>query len=189
MSKEVDTKVIEMEFDNADFEKGVKQTRQSIEGLKDSISDLSKSADSGESIDKVNQVVVTKMNVLATAVDQTVRRITDGVLNSISSVTKKLNELTLAPVSQGFGKYEEQVASVQTIMNSTGKSIEDVQKQLDKLMWYTDETSYSYSEMASNIGKFTSAGVELDDAVTAMMGIANWAGISGANVQKCSSAM
>lgn len=189
MPKEVDTKVIQMEFDNADFEKGVKQTQESIKGLKSSITDLSDSANGSESINKVNEVVVAKMNVLATAVDQTVRRITDNVLNSINSVTRKFDELTLAPISQGFGKYEEQISSVQTIMNATGKSIEDVQKQLDKLMWYTDETSYSYSDMASNIGKFTSAGVELDDAVTAMMGIANWAGISGANVQQASRAM
>lgn len=189
MAKEVDTKVIQMEFDNSDFEKGAKETQNTINNLKNSIKDLSDSANGTESVDKVNRVVIDKLNVMATAVDQTVRRITDGVIGSVTRITGKFNELTFAPISAGFSKYEEQISSVQTIMNATNYSMEAVQKQLDKLMWYTDETSYSYSDMANNIGKFTSAGVKLEDAVTAMMGIANWAGVSGANVQQASRAM
>ena len=189
MAKEVDTKVVEMVFDNKDFEKGVKETRQSISGLQESITNLSDSADGTQSVEKVNKVVIDKMSVLASAVNTTVSRITNTVIDGVSKVSSKVNELTIAPVSSGYKKYEEQVESVQTIMNATGKSIDDVTEQLEKLMWYTDETSYSYTDMASNIGKFTSAGVDLDDAVTAMMGIANWAGVSGANVQQASRAM
>lgn len=189
MGKEIDTKVIQLEFENGEFEKGAQQSLKTIDKLDTSIQKLSDSANGGESIDKVQKVVVDKMSVISSVVNTTVSRITNDVLNSINKVTHAFDSLTIAPVSQGFSKYESQIESVQTIMNATGKSIEDVQKQLDKLMWYTDETSYSYSDMAANIGKFTSAGVELDDAVTAMMGIANWAGVSGANVQQASRAM
>ena len=189
MSKEVDTKVIQMQFDNGDFEKGVKETRKSIGELDESIQKLSDSANGSESVDKVSRVVVEKMNIMTSVVNTAISRLTNNILDSAHKITHAFDDLTIAPVSQGFSKYEEQIGSVQTIMNATGRSIEEVQKQLDKLMWYTDETSYSYSDMAANIGKFTSAGVELDDAVTAMMGIANWAGVSGANVQQASRAM
>jgi len=189
MAKEVDTKVVEMVFDNKDFEKGVKETKQSINGLKESITDLSNSADGTQSVEKVNKVVIDKMSVLASAVNTAVTRITNDVFDGIAKINNKVSQLTIAPISSGFSKYEEQIESVQTIMNATGKSIDQVTEQLDKLMWYTDETSYSYTDMAANIGKFTSAGVELEDAVTAMMGIANWAGVSGANVQQASRAM
>lgn len=189
MAKEVDTKVIQMQFDNGDFEKGVKESRKSIGELDDSIKHLSDSASGTESIDKVHKVVVDKMSIMSSVINATVSRITNNVLDSANKIIHTFDSLTIAPVSQGFSKYEEQLGSVQTIMNATGESIETVQTQLKKLMWYTDETSYSYSDMANNIGKFTSAGVELDDAVTAMMGIANWAGVSGANVQQASRAM
>lgn len=189
MSKEVDTKVIQLQFENGDFEKGVKESRKSIGELDDSIKKLSDSANGSESIDKVSKVVVEKMNIMTSVVNTAVSRLTNNILDSAHKITHAFDDLTIAPVSKGFSKYEEQISSVQTIMNATGATIETVQKQLDKLMWYTDETSYSYSDMAANIGKFTSAGVELDDAVTAMMGIANWAGISGANVQQASRAM
>lgn len=189
MSKEVDTKVIQLQFDNNDFEKGVKESRKSIGELDDSIKRLSDSANGSESVEKVSRVVVDKMTVMSSVINATITRLTNNVLDSAHKITHAFDDLTIAPVSKGFSKYEEQIGSVQTIMNATGKSIQDVQKQLDKLMWYTDETSYSYSDMAANIGKFTSAGVELDDAVTAMMGIANWAGVSGANVQQASRAM
>ena len=189
MSKEVDTKVIQLQFENGDFEKGVKESKKSIGELDDSIRRLSDSANGSESVEKVSRVVVDKMSVMSSVINATITRLTNNVLDSAHKITHAFDDLTIAPVSKGFSKYEEQIGSVQTIMNATGKSIQDVQKQLDKLMWYTDETSYSYSDMAANIGKFTSAGVELDDAVTAMMGIANWAGVSGANVQQASRAM
>lgn len=189
MAKEVDTKVIQMQFDNGDFEKGVKESRKSIGELDDSIKHLSDSASGTDSIDKVHKVVVDKMSIMSSVINAAVSRITNNVLDSANKVVHAFDDLTIAPVSQGFSKYEQQLGSVQTIMNATGESIDTVQAQLKKLMWYTDETSYSYSDMADNIGKFTSAGVELDDAVTAMMGIANWAGVSGANVQQASRAM
>ncbi len=83
--------------------------------------------------------------------------------------------LSIDQVTSGFAKYEEKATAVQTIMNATGKSIDEVNEQLEKLNWFTDETSYSFTDMVSNIGKFTSNGVDLGGAVTAMMGIANWA--------------
>lgn len=43
--------------------------------------------------------------------------------------------------------------------------------------------------MTSNVGKFTSLGVDLPVAVEAMQGISNWAALSGQNAQTASRAM
>lgn len=70
-----------------------------------------------------------------------------------------------------------------------GKQMEYVDAQLSKLNWFTDETSYAFLDMVSNIGKFTSNNIGLNESVTAMQGIATWAGISGANVNEAGRAM
>lgn len=71
----------------------------------------------------------------------------------------------------------------------SGEQMDSVNGQLEKLNWFTDETSYSFLDMVNNIGKFTSNNVKLDTAVTAMQGISTWAAISGANVTEAGRAM
>lgn len=92
-----------------------------------------------------------------------------------------LHSLTIEPVSQGFNEYELKMGSIQTIMASTGASLEEVNGYLADLNEYSDKTIYSFADMTQNIGKFTNAGVKLEDAVLAIKGISNEAAISGAN--------
>ena len=81
------------------------------------------------------------------------------------------------------------MGSVQTIMASTGADIKTVNGYLDELNTYADKTIYSFSDMTASIGKFTNAGVSLDDAVKAIQGISNEAAVSGANSAEASRAM
>ena len=92
-------------------------------------------------------------------------------------------------VKQGFSQYEDKTRAVQTIMNATGEPIEAVNERLNKLIWFADETSYSFTDMTNNLGKFTAAGVDIDKATDAMIGISNWAAVSGAGVTEASRAM
>ena len=64
-----------------------------------------------------------------------------------------------------------------------------VRKEMDQLMWFADETSYSFSDMANNMGKFVAAGVDLKTSSKAMQGIATWAAHSGKNTDSASIAM
>ena len=107
----------------------------------------------------------------------------------VSSVEGMFRSLMIAPISDGWRQYENEIDSVQTIMSSTGRSIQDVTHQLDILTDYADKTVYSLSDMTSNIGKFTNNGVELEDATQAMMGIANAAAAAGQGTQQASMAM
>ena len=64
-----------------------------------------------------------------------------------------------------------------------------INENLSKLEWFSDETSYSFTDMVNNLGYFTAAGQDLDKSTEAMMGIANWAALSGQNSSSAARAM
>ena len=197
MSKEIEQRVVQMKFDNAQFEAGTKQTLSTLDKLKqklkfDDVEDgFSKIANSAKKVDMTsvgNSVETTRLKFSALEV------VAVGALTKIGAsladlATKTLKTFTVDPIMQGFSEYELKMGSVQTIMASTGESIDVVNKYLNELNEYSDRTIYSFSDMTSNIGKFTNAGVKLDVAVAAMQGISNAAALAGANSQQASSAM
>lgn len=197
MSKEIDEKVVELRFNNSNFEKNARATMSTIEKLEEKLNfkgatkglqNVDKAASSikftvlSDAVDKVS----VKFNALQVAAFTCFQNITN---KAISTGEQLIKSLTIDQISEGYTKYEQKTAAVQTIMNATGKSIEEVTASLEKLNWFTDETSYNFIDMVNNIGKFTSAGVDLDVAVTAMEGIANEAAISGQGIQEASRAM
>lgn len=132
------------------------------------------------------EVVQQKFTALEIMGITALQRITNQAITTGENLVKSLS---LDQIGQGFGKYEQKTTSVQTIVNATGESIDSVSEKLAKLNWFTDETSYNFTDMIANIGKFTSMGIDLDTSVTAMEGIANWAAISGQGVNEASRAM
>lgn len=104
--------------------------------------------------------------------------ITDMGMQAAQNVWHSFSSITFDTVGEGFNKYGDLLKSQKTIM-AAGYDLEKVEKVLAKVQWYTDNTSYSLNDMTSNIGKFTAAGVDLDDAATAMIGIANAAARAG----------
>lgn len=197
MSTQIDDRVVAMKFDARDFNNNVQQTMSLLEKFKDSLKfegakkgfeDISAAADSvdlkgmQESIGTV-EASFSAMSIVAISA---INNIVNSAMNAGKQIVKSL---TIDQVTSGFSKYEEKVKAVQTIMNATGLSIEEVSAQLDRLSWFTDETSYSFSDMVNNVGKFTSYNIPLDKSITAMQGIANWAAVSGAGVNEAARAM
>lgn len=192
----IDNRIVMMQFNNKDFEKNAKQTMSTLEKLKmaldfkavrNTLQDVAGVSSKGFAMLTSGAKEATQQfNILEQAAIGALRRIGEQAANAGERFVKSLS---IDQISSGFQKYETEVGSVQTIMNATGKSIEEVQKHLDKLMWFTDETSYSFSDMTSNIGKFTSAGVDLGEATEAMMGISNWAALAGQGTNEASRAM
>lgn len=186
---EIDKRVIELELDNNQFNKDVQSTNNKVNDLKKTLN----FDDVSDSIDKV-QVKFSTLDVAAMTV---ISNITNRVVNMGISLVKSLS---IDNVSAGWSKFEQKTKSVATIMSQTikiaGKELDNyndkmeaVDNQLNKLNWFTDQTSYSFTDMVDNIGKFTAAGQDLDKSVNAMMGIANWAALSGQNASTASRAM
>ena len=197
MSKQIDERVVSMQFDNKNFEKNASTTMSTLEKLKQSLNfsgaakgfeDMNaavKKVDMGILVNGVDTVGL-RFNALYTIADQTLRNITNKVEQTAIQTAKMF---TIEPVSTGFNEYELKMDSIQTIMASTGESLDTVNRYLEELNKYSDETIYSFSDMTQNIGKFTNAGVKLEDAVKAIKGISNEAAVSGANANEASRAM
>ena len=197
MSTSIDQRIVEMQFDNGQFERGAKQSIETLDkldkslDLRESAKNLTALSDAGKnfSLDGVAsgiEVVQQKFTALEIMGITALQRITNQAITTGENLVKSLS---LDQIAQGFGKYEQKTTSVQTIVNATGESIDSVSEKLAKLNWFTDETSYNFTDMIANIGKFTSMGIDLDTSVTAMEGIANWAAISGQGVNEASRAM
>lgn len=207
MSKVIDERVVEMRFDNKDFESNVQTSLKTIDKLKDSLNfdDATRSVgkfqdslkhfsldDIGNAVEglssKFNWSNIFKMDLLNNVVGSVYSTIT-GVFDKIKG---ELHLEDVDPVSNmigGWGKYAEESKSVATIMAATGKSMEYVDEQMQRLLYFSDETSYSFTDMTNNVGKFTANGIELESASTAMQGIATWAARSGQNAATASRVM
>lgn len=197
MSNSIDSKVVEMKFDNRDFETNVKNTMSTLDKLKDKLK--FKGAEAGlTSIQKVSDkidfsgvsngldIASVKFSAFQVAGITAISNITNSLLGLSKNI---VNTFAIEPRTQGFNEYELKMGSVQNIMNATGASVEEVGRYLDELNTYADKTIYSFSDMTANIGKFTNAGVGLDKAVAAIQGISNEAALSGANANEASRAM
>lgn len=197
MSKDVDTKIVEMQFQNSQFQQKASQTLEMLGKLSNAAS-MSGAVKGFGNLDKaVNNVDLSGLSSSIQDIQKhfsTAGIIADTVLRDIVHMAERygmqiVNALVTKPLNAGFGEYNLKMGSVQTIMASTGESIETVNGYLEELNKYSDQTIYSFSDMTNNIGKFTNAGVKLEDAVLAIKGISNEAALSGANAQEASRAM
>ena len=200
MSKQVDQRVVEMRFDNQQFESGVKTTMSTLDKLKqglnfkgaskglETISASAKKVDlSG--IDKGIQTVQARFSALQVVGVTALANITNSAIQAGKNL---VSSFTIDPIISGFREYETQMNSVQTILANTqheGTNIQQVTAALNELNEYADMTIYNFTEMTRNIGTFTAAGVSLDKSVTAIKGIANLAAVSGSSAQQASTAM
>lgn len=196
----VDERVVEMQFKNEDFEKGVRKSLISLKNLKQGLN-LDKSTKSLSNLECTANNFSMK-NLASSVASISDRFSTMGIIgmtalqnitnSAIATGMKLVSALTIDPVKSGFQEYETQINAVQTILANTeskGTTLDQVNAALDELNRYADMTIYNFTEMTRNIGTFTAAGVDLDTSVEAIKGIANLAAVSGSNSQQASTAM
>ena len=195
MATTIDQKVVEMRFDNSDFERNTRQSMSTLDKLKeklhfkgaaDGLDDFSKAAK------KVNmnhlsdsiQTISAKFSAMEVIGTTALVNITNQAVNAAKQMAKSL--LGLESIKAGFDEYSMTMNTVQTLVNSTGKSVKEVEGYLKQLDDYADKTVYSTADMFNNIYKFTNAGISLEDAKTAMIGIANATAYAGQGAQQAS---
>lgn len=191
-----------MKFDNAQFLRATQQTMTAMASLNKSLQMQGatkglqqigaaagqqtaslKNVEAGVNsiADRFKSMSVVAVTALATVANQ-----------AVFAGQRVLKSLTLDPIIKGFQEYELNINSIQTILANTtkeGTKLKDVTAVLDELNRYSDQTIYSFSEMAKNVGTFTAAGVKLKDSALAIKGIANLAALSGSNSNQASAAM
>ena len=200
MSTTIDEKVVEMRFDNKQFESNVATSMSTLDKLKKSL----KFDGASKGLEDINSAAkrvnmdglggaVESVKAKFSALDVVAVTALANITNSAVNAGKRMvAALTIDPVKTGFKEYETQINAVQTILANTsskGTTINDVTAALDELNKYADLTIYNFTEMTRNIGTFTAAGIDLDTSVSAIQGIANLAAVSGSTSQQASTAM
>ena len=197
MSRSIDERVVKMTFDNKQFEQNVAITMDTLTKFQTKVAKLS----AGTALQDMNkQAQKVDLTSVAKAVDEVTMKFDAMTVVATTALAKITNQaietgknmvksLSFDQLSAGFQKYTDKTSAVSTIMSATGKSIEEVSRALEKLQWFTDETSYNFTDMVNNIAKFTNNKVPLDQAISAIMGIAMVAADASAYADEASRAM
>lgn len=192
-------------MESDDFEKRADRAINTLGKLQDKLASKYNTKSLDDLYEAFNQIDATKLNKAATLyansykiVQGTALKVKQSVIEAFSkpfdlaisqveALTRKLGVFSQA--SNGWNKYESVLVSTRTMMAATGQSAKEVEKYLDKLTWFTDETSYQYGVMADTMGKFTAKGTGIKDALDMTQGIALWAAQAGQNASTASRVM
>ena len=205
MSTIIDQRIVGLSFDNAKFEKNVAVTMNTLdaldkklkfqnagEGLKDlwfAIGNISLKGVENE-LSHTESLFSSFVSKIKSSVRSVADEITTGMFRGVGeklsegliSVTSKLTGVET--FVQGWDQYESTIENTKAIMNSTGMDMDQVEEYLDRLVFFSDETSYDYSTMLENVKKLLSIGLNEDQALKSVEGIATWAAKSGATKQE-----
>lgn len=186
----IDERVVSLKFDNSRFKSAISSTLASLSQLKsklnlsknvsglDALSNKVKGIGLGKLVRETDGFLV-KLSSAGIAASTVITNVTNKLVNG---VLKAVKSFTIDPITQGFGEYELEMKSIQTILANTqkyGTKLPEVQKNLDILNTYADKTIYSFSDMTQNIGLFTNAGLRVGEATSMIKGFSNVAAASG----------
>ena len=197
MSTEIDQRIVEMKFDNKNFERNVSTSMNTLEKFKQSLK-FSGATKGIEEIEKESSKFnLDKMEKAADAVEVKFSAMSVAAIAAISRIVnaatdagvKLIKSLSVDNIAAGWEKYADKTESVQTIMNATGKSIDEVNGYLDKLMWFSDETSYGFNDMTKAIAQMTSSGGKIENLIPLVTGVANATAFAGKNAEVFSRVM
>ena len=196
MANTVDNRIVEMQFNNQQFERNISKSILSLDRLKQGLNlegatrgiERIENTMRGFTLDPVVDTLESlnsKFDALSNAGVRALNRIKDQAIDAGISMMKSLS---VDQISTGMSKYEAETQAIATMQYAIddGKTAEGtarIYEAIEKLQTYSDETSYSFSQMVDNMSKFIAAGVGLEDAEKSMEGVANWAAMSGVSAQ------
>lgn len=197
MSSTVDDRIVRLQYDGSGFESGAAKAIETLDKLDEKLN-LDGASEGLESVKK--SLSGFSMDPVTDALQNTQAHFSkwqafvSGVFFNLGGMAvdygvklaKNVGNALTKSARDGFGEYEQQMKSIQTISANSGASLEDIQKNLDALNEYADKTSYVFSDMTSAIGRFTAAGLDVDSSTKAIQGFFNAAALSGAGAQEAS---
>ena len=196
----IDERIVSLKFKADQFLSGIKSSldglRQLDDGLNKNISASGLNQISSavknidlESLGVAAENVGSRFSIMANAASVAIGNLASNVISQAASMVKSF---TLDPIIDGFKEYELQLNATQTILANTaskGEDLNTITAALDELNKYADDTIYNFTEMTTNIGRFTAAGVGLKDSVAAIKGMSNLAAVMGADANQATHAM
>ena len=193
----VDNRIVGLQFDNARFESGVKQSIKSLEELNKGL----ELKDAGKGFSEVQKAADSlNLSKIATAVDQISdrfstlgiigMRVLTNIADAAMNFGSKMGDfMVTGPAQQGYNEYEKLMTITKVLINTFPGQMDVIKATLKDMNTFADETIYSFGDMTDNITKFTNAGMGVAESGQALRGVASWAALSGATTEQASRAM
>ena len=194
MSQTVDNRIVEMEFDNAEFERGISTSIASLERLKeslnfegavkgfDALANFENSGKEGfENLKKGAERVQASFSGMQIVGYTAIQELTKGV---IGLGVKLLNFLTgpLAQIEAGGKKRAQNIEQARFQMKGLGL---DVEQAMSNAMEAVDGTAYSLDAAAKAAGQLAASGVQLGaDMTTSLRGISGVAAMTNSQFEE-----
>lgn len=197
MSKSVESRVVEMRFDNKQFESGVKQSLSTLEKLKMALKNITSSNKGLDTLGAAAKTSKSSLDQIAASVSalekrfsflgETVRAVAnkmrDSVVNTIGGAVNYVKE----GIVQGGIKRAMNIENAHYQLQALLKDEEQVQKVMDNAMESVDGTAYGFDEAAKAAAMFKASGIETGEAMTnALKGIAGTAAMTNAEYERIS---
>lgn len=197
----IDERVVEMKFDNAQFEAGVKQTLSSLEGLKNSVDSLDQGANL-TNIAKNVKYMSEQFSPLGIIGIKVLQNLTDAAMGFGSAILSKaiaplkqfgsaiknyvINPLTgggLQTVLEGGFARASTIEQAEFMINGLAKDTGETWKKLnDDISYAVNDTAYGFDEAASAAASFMATGIEAGDQMkTSLRAISGTAAMTGAS--------
>lgn len=195
----IDERVVEMKFNNGQFERNISTTSASLEKLNANL----KLDGATAGLDKVNAAAKNmQLGHIGQAVDTIASKfsaLSVVAVTALATITNKamtfggnmVKSLTLEPLQDGLSEYEMKMGAIQTMLANTAKfgtSLKDVTAALEELNTYSDKTIYNFGDMVKNVSLFTNAGMRIEEATAVIKGFSNEAAVSGVSAQNAAGA-
>ena len=192
MSQTIDDRIVQLEFDNDQFEKNVNESLTTLQKLKSSL-DLEKSAKNltalteasnkvdfshlSESIDSLND----KFSTMRMAGLMALSNIVDGAMGLAS----KLGSALMAPISQmktGGWARAMNLEQAQFMLEGMADLGVDAAAVMENVNDAVSGTAYSLDEAAKVAGQFAASGIQAgDDMLNSLKAVSGVAGMTGSS--------
>lgn len=191
MSQTIDSRVVEMRFDNKQFEAGAKQSMSTLEKLKNALK-LPNTGDALKGLDNATKNV--KLSGLEAGIDALSKRfstlgivgmriienITDGLMNKLN---RAIGFVTDSIVSGGI-KRAMNIENAHFQLQALLKDETKVQAVMADAMESVDGTAYAYDEAAKAASQFAASGLQSGDQMLgALKGITGVAAMTNSSFE------
>lgn len=200
MADNIDTRIIQMRFDNAQFEKNIAKSQKSIEELKEAmdfeetskgLEKFSRGMDmlSFSNLTENIQRLTDKFTGLGDIGEYVISRIRRTIESTAQSIEAFIKSISVDQITVGESKYDALNKAVNTIIAGGKYTEEEAYSVMERVMKYTDQTSHSFQTMVGQISALQSVGMGLDTAEKFLEGIANAATHAGAGASEAAASM
>ena len=188
MSQQVDDRVVSMQFDNANFEKNVNTSINSIDKLSSSIDGLASSAAKrgdmfSELTKAANNIDLSGVNAAVTSVKNGFTAMEIAGITVVSNLTnaflnfgKRLWQISFGQMKSGGMTRALNIQQAEFMLKGMHQNVAQIKEDA---MYAVEDTAYGFDEAAKAAAAFGTAGVKAgDDMKKALLGVSGVAAMT-----------